>query len=408
MKPSTIAKNATWLMALQISSYIAPFLLLPYLTRTLGTNAFGELAVGWAVSAYMAIFADFGFYLWGVRELSQHKSDCSRLSTLWSAIQSVKLILLGVSLPIMLIASFIVGSSFWLYLFFWLALAGQTLVPGWLYQGLERSFWFLVFNICAQTLAALSTVILVSSPSDLLYVPACSALSWILLSVLANLHVIKSVGIKVARPTAASLKGAIGGSFPLFSANIWVAFYVNLPALTVGFLSTRGETGLFAGAQKIIFAAQALFTPISSAIFPRISALAVGDKQSALAFFKKAVLYTMPIMAIGCLVMFVLHDFVVGIILGSEFQKSGQLLMIMAFGPLLVAANMLLANHLIVAFGHSKKLSKVYALTAAAALIFTPILAFSFGSVGAALSYVLIEVIVFGMLVRTASKISFS
>lgn len=80
----------------------------------------------------------------------------------------------------------------------------------------------------------------------------------------------------------------------------------------------------------------------------------------------------------------------------------------MAFGPLLVAANMLLANHLIVAFGHSKKLSKVYALTAAAALIFTPILAFSFGSVGAALSYVLIEVIVFGMLVRTASKISFS
>ena len=79
----------------------------------------------------------------------------------------------------------------------------------------------------------------------------------------------------------------------------------------------------------------------------------------------------------------------------------------MAFGPLLVAANMLLANHLIVAFGHSKRLPKIYAFTALIALVFVPILVLAFGSYGAAISYMIIELLVFVSLFRVASKISF-
>lgn len=408
MTNSKIAQNATWLMVLQISSYIAPFLLLPYLTRTLKAESFGELAVGWAVAAYLAIFADFGFYLWGVKESAVCRDDKDRLSALWSTIQSVKLVLLGLSLPVMLTAAYIAHSSPYLYLFLWLALAGQTLVPGWLYQGMERSFWFLVFNISAQVAAAVATVAVVSSPSDLIYVPLCSALSWVALTMAANVHAVKSFGIAPRIPKVASLKAAFAGSYPLFSANIWVAFYLNLPALAVGFLSTKTEASLFVGAQKIILAAQALFTPISLAIFPRISALASGDRHNAFAFFKKAALYTLPVMAIGSLAAFVLSDFIIGLILGVGFEKSAQLLRIMAFGPLLVAANILLANHLIVAFGHSKKLPKIYAFTAIAALVFVPALVLLFGSYGAAASYMLIELFVFAALLRIASKISFS
>ena len=42
-------KNGLSLAALQLFSYAVPFLLLPYLSRTLGVAGFGEVALVWAI-----------------------------------------------------------------------------------------------------------------------------------------------------------------------------------------------------------------------------------------------------------------------------------------------------------------------------------------------------------------------
>lgn len=395
-------------MVLQLASYAVPFLLLPYLTRTLGLHAFGEMALAWAVAAYIQIFADFGFYLWGVRESALHRHDGERLSRLWVSIQAVKLSLLFISLLFMLAASKIAGSSVYLYLFLWFAVAGQALMPGWLYQGMEKSFWFLVFSISAQVVAAVATVVFVSSPSELLFVPLCAGISWILFSVLANIDVCKRFNIGFVLPNRAFVYEAVKGAWPLFSANIWVAFYVNLPAFAVGFLSARSEAGQFVGAQKIILAAQALFTPISSALFPHASRIASKDKREAFLFLKKAALVSVSVMFTMSLFVFIFADFIGVLALGSHFEKSGELLRIMAFGPVFVAASMLLSNHYIVALGKASILRRLYMVAAAVSVVLSFLLIGAFDSVGASFVYLLTEAFVFTLLLRAALKISSS
>lgn len=405
---SVIAKNASILMFLQLSSYIVPFLLLPYLTRTLGLHAFGEMAVAWAVAAYIQIFADFGFYLLGVRESALYRHDNERISRLWVSIQGVKMSLLFISLLLMLAFSKISDSSIYLYLFLWLAVVGQTLMPGWLYQGMERSFWFLVFSISAQIVAAVATVVFVSSASDLLLVPLCAGISWMSFAVLANIDVFRRFNIGFALPDKAFVIGVIRDAWPLFSANIWVAFYVNLPAFAVGFLSARSEAGQFVGVQKIIFAMQALFTPISSALFPHASRIASKDKREAFLFLKKAAIVSVSAMAAISIFVFVTADFISALALGSHFEKSGALLRIMAFGPVFVVASMLLSNHYIVALNKAHLLRKLYAITAAVSIILSVLLVGSFDSFGAAFVYLFTEAFVFALLLHTALKISSS
>lgn len=395
-------------MVLQLASYAVPFLLLPYLTRTLGLHAFGEMAVAWAVAAYIQIFADFGFYLWGVRESALCRHDNERISRLWASIQGVKMSLLFISLLLMLAFSKIAGSSIYLYLFLWFAVAGQTLMPGWLYQGTEKSFWFLVFSISAQIVAAVATVVFVSSASDLLFVPLCAGISWVSFAVLANIDVCRRFNIGFVLPDKAFVKEAINGAWPLFSANIWVAFYVNLPAFAVGFLSVRSEAGQFVGAQKIILAMQALFTPISSALFPHASRIASKDKGEAFLFLKKAAIVSVSAMAAISIFVFVTADFISALALGSHFEKSGELLRIMAFGPVFVVASMLLSNHYIVALNKAHLLRRLYTIAAAASIILSVLLVGSFDSVGAAFVYLFTEAFVFALLLRTALKISSS
>lgn len=403
---SKIAQNAGWLMILQLSSYAVPLLLLPYLTRVLGLEAFGELAIAWAVLAYAGIFADFGFYLWGVRECAVNEGDNNKLSTLYSAAILIKSALLGICLFVMIFTAKLADSSVLLYLFLWVALVGQSLMPGWLYQGKQNSFWFLLFNICAQAVSAVLTVILVSKSADLVFVGFSAAFSWGLFALLANIHAKKTYSLSFVLPSFEYLRYALKSAFPLFSANIWVAFYINLPALAVGFLSTRADTAVFTGAQKIVLAIQALFTPISSAVFPRISALALSDARGGAVFFKKIILFTLPVMFAVSALLFGLSDFIVSLAFGTGFEQASLLLRIMSIGPTIVAANMLLANHYIVAFGYASRLTPVYATTAVIALILAFALVPSLGAMGAGMLYVFVEIAVLCGLLLTASKIS--
>jgi len=83
LKSSALFQNASILLFLQLFSYVVPFLLLPYLSRTLGVDGFGSLATLWVLGAYIQILIDFGFYLWATKECAMLKNDSAALSKLW-------------------------------------------------------------------------------------------------------------------------------------------------------------------------------------------------------------------------------------------------------------------------------------------------------------------------------------
>lgn len=402
---SKIAANASMLMFLQIASYIVPFLLLPYLSRVLGAEAFGELSLLWAISAYLGILVDFGFYLWAVKECALIKDDKTRLSKLYSSVTLIKVALsLALLLPTLVI-SVSLDSSVWLYLFMWMTIVAQTLLPVWLYQGSQKVFGYLVFSIIAQISTAIATFLLVQSADALVFVTASSAFSWGIIAYLSNRHVQKEFGITLQRVSFEELKIIIAQAWHIFIANVAISYYVNLPALMVGLLCTKLETGQFMGAQKLIFAIQALITPLSASIFPITSALSKRDIKEANDFVKKLILYTVAVMFVGVNILGFFADDIVRLVLGSEYQKSAKILAIMSIGPLFVALSVIISNHILIVRGHAERLKSLYFIMAIIATLLSYPLIRDYHGIGAAWLYVIIEAGVFAGLVWVSRDI---
>ncbi len=71
----SLRKNVAALYGVQIASYAAPLVTLPWLTRTLGPSGFGQVSFCMAVTNYFVLFADYGFNLSATRQIAVHSDD---------------------------------------------------------------------------------------------------------------------------------------------------------------------------------------------------------------------------------------------------------------------------------------------------------------------------------------------
>lgn len=390
-----IASNASMLLFLQIGSYVVPFLLLPYLSRTLGSSAFGELGLLWAISAYANIIVDFGFYTWATKEASHVHTSQHQLSLLYTTVLFVKLGLLLIILVPMILLSISLDAPIWLYVYMWITIGAQSLMPVWLYQGSGRVFGYLVFSVLAQTLSAILTVVLVKNSNDLIYVTGSSALIWSVIVLLSHTDMKKNFGVKVVLPSRQYIKEVIYGAWHFFVANVAISYYVNLPAIVLGFMASKVEIGVFMAANKLIFAMQALITPISAAIFPYSADLAKRDINKSNEFAKQLVIYTAVIMFIATTILMNFSNEIASVILGKEFNASGRILEIMAIGPMFVALSVIISNHILIVRGHAPKLKSIYIIIATISTVIAYPIIRDYHAIGAAWLYVVVEIFVF-------------
>jgi len=400
-----IASNAIMLLFLQLASYAVPFLLLPYLSRVLENNAFGELSVLWAISAYVGIIADFGFYLWASREASLQRLDKSGLSKLYSAVTVVKITLCLMLLIPMIALSLLFNAPMLLYLFMWITVFGQSLVPVWLYQGTQKVAGYLIFSLLAQMSSAILTLLTVHSSEALIFVTASSALSWGAVAILSNRDVLKKFELSFEIPSKTYLKNVLLGAWHLFIANVAVSYYINLPAIALSLFASKIEVGIFMGAQKIIFALQALFTPVSSAVFPLSSTLAKEDINAANSFAKRLIFFTAIIMLIATWLLGSFSEEIVALVLGKNFKDSAEILAIMSIGPIFVALSVIISNHILIVRGHAARLKNLYFVIAVISTILSYPIIRDFHAKGAGWLYVIVEFIVFIGLVWLARDI---
>lgn len=84
----------TGALFLQLANYILPFLLIPFLTRTLGVSLYGVVAFGLAIVQLACIFTDFGFSLSATRQIATCSHDKILVKKIVGAVHVCKLLLL--------------------------------------------------------------------------------------------------------------------------------------------------------------------------------------------------------------------------------------------------------------------------------------------------------------------------
>ncbi len=269
-----IFKNFSALVILQVGNTLLALLIMPYLIRVLGVGNFGLYSFALSLSLYLVILTDYGFGFTGVKLISVNRHDTHKTSELFHGIQFIKtviliLILSFYALCIMMIDS--LAQHKLLYFISFGILIGQTIVPVWFFQGMEKMKYITIINLMIRAMAVLLIFILVKEPEDFDLAIASQAISFFIAGIFSLALVYKQFKLKFVLPKKSQIKELLISSRHMFFSHVMLSLYKNFNVVLLGFLTSNVEVGLYAAAERIIKAVNSLIAPMSQAIYPNLS-----------------------------------------------------------------------------------------------------------------------------------------
>ena len=317
-----LVKNYSSLGLVQLSNYILPLITLPYLSRILGVNHFGLVMMAQAIMIYLTIITDFGFNLSATKEIATHQNNSRKVSEIFSTVLAIKCILLTISFIILIgivtTIPLLAAHSSLFYLSF-LIVIGNTFLPTFLFQGMEKMSYLAIFNLIAKICFTGLIFILIKSSADYYFVHALWGVSYIIVNIVSFYIIIKTLSINIITPTMSQIKSYWKLSFEYFLSRIAVAIYLNANIIIIGLLLTPIDAGYYSGAEKLIFAITTFYAPLIETVYPYVS------RSKNFRFIKKLLFITISLNSICCIAAYFIAPFLIPIILGSNFMPSIQL-----------------------------------------------------------------------------------
>ena len=159
-----IVSNYFSLLVLQITNYILPLLLIPYLVRILGTEKFGLVMLAQSLCLFVTVIVDFGFSLSGTREIALYRDNKTKMSQIFIAIMFIKsaLIIVAFFLLFVVVMAFERFSvDYEVYFLSFGIVIGQAIFPVWFFQGIEKMKFITIVNLLAKVIFTILVIVFV-------------------------------------------------------------------------------------------------------------------------------------------------------------------------------------------------------------------------------------------------------
>lgn len=152
-------------------------------------------------------------------------------------------------------------------------------------------------------------------------------------------YMIKKVKIKPIRPNPNSILHQYKSSFPFFASRVATTLYSTSNVFVLGLILPSSEVAYYSSADKIVGTTKAGLLPISDSLFPYM----VKKRDYKLIF--KILLFTLPLVVIGIILIFNMSEDIVKFVFGQEFTESAIPLKILILSILVVFPSYLLGTH---------------------------------------------------------------
>lgn len=330
----------TSLGLLQIANFLIPLLIIPIITRVLGTAIFGQVSYAQNIVSYLTLVVNYGFEYSATHQIAIAGNDKEQQQRIfWSVVYS-KIVLLFVSALILLILILSIdriGVDWRLYLYTALINIGVVFFPTWYLQGVQDMQKMAWINFVIKAVGALLVITLIHRAEQYRLYPLILSLSSIAVGIGAFIYVIKHYKIEFVPIDTATLKQTLAPGGVIFLNQVFVSLYTTVNFTLLGVYLSDGDLGIFSGAQRIILAANAcVVLPISTAVFPEMSRLYADNKEQAKALFRRVLLLSGAASAMVGGIIWLLAPWIIRILLGADFMASVHPLRMMAILPCLV------------------------------------------------------------------------
>ncbi|MDD7771860.1 MAG: oligosaccharide flippase family protein [Firmicutes bacterium] len=316
--------NTVMLYILQFSTYLLNFIVVPYESRVLKPELYGVLGLATAIMVYFQLVIDFGFILSATEEVSRNRNDTNKLRSLLTSVTVGKLVLSVFSAVCLFILCRIIPQ--WrehtgFFMLFLAATALNSLMPDFIYRGLEKMTAITVRAVAIKAFFAGMIFVFLREPDDLLLIPILNIIGNALALVFIYLHLSRKLHITFGRFDLTEFKSSFKKSLYFFFSRIASSIYTAGNTIILSILTNNGGTvGLYTAAEKVTTTAKSAMTPISDSLYPYMI------KNRDFKLIRKILAIFMPIILLGCGVVFVYAEPLCLWFFGAEYAGTGQIL----------------------------------------------------------------------------------
>lgn len=347
-----LLKNTLMLELLQVSTYVLALVAVPYETRVLGPEMYGVLGAATAIMVYFQLVVDFGFLLSATEQVASHREDRNYLRRLLTAVTANKLVLAAGSALILLGLCAIVPA--WrpktgLYFLFFLATVFTSMMPDYLYRGLENMTAVTVRTVAIRAFFTGAIFIFLKKPEDLWVVPVLNIIGNGTAMVFAYADLAKRFKVSFAKISVRDAVDTMKRSATFFLSRIASTAYTALNTIILDLIALGGgATGFYTAADKLITTGKNVLTPISDSMYPYMA------RNRDFKLVKKLLLIAMPPITVFCAVCFIWAEPLCIFLLGEEYGPAGQVLRAMLPVGIITLPNYILGFPTLTAMGLSK------------------------------------------------------
>lgn len=390
-----IVRNAISIAAMQASSLLMGLVLMPYITRLFGSATLGINSFGAAVAGYFGILGTLGLPLYGVREVARVRDNPHDLQQVASRGITYQLLFTGISTVLFALWVLLQTPSERPYLLlFCLLLMGTATDLVWLYGGLER---FDRIAIRTVTMRALGTglVLLVVRRADQFWLFIVIQQGAVLVSNVFYWLTLKRVGIRIALASIVeTLRTMLRPASALFLPILMTTILISLDRVILGYLAPRSELAIYDYSARLARIGITLISVLGNVMFPRLTnLLGQGEQGEFNRMLGQQIRVGLLIGLFAAGGLFSIATPLCSILLGDTFAGADGILRIVSLPIFLSGMGLYFVG---VTLKRENRVLKGLIISAVAIIIVDTLLIPKLGAKGAAIGYVVSELILQG------------
>lgn len=321
----SLLENTIMLYILQFSNMALGMLTQGYKMRVLGVELVGLLGAGQYAANFFLIFMDFGFLLSATAKISARRDDKRELSRILSCVVAAKVLFALASIGVLtflIVPKLESTGEILAYCFFLLSTIAVTMLPDYMYRGLEQMSAITVRAVSIKLVATTLVFLLVRRPEDFYLSPLCTAIGNLGALAFVYWHLRSKVGVGFVRVSVKEVWTEIKDSSQFLLSRMAASINSNLNGLLLKhampdtgvdmYHSAAIATGLYTNADTVITAARNGMSPIADSLYPHMM------KHRNFKIIKKAMLFVYPVILAGCAFVFTFAKPLLTLWLGPE------------------------------------------------------------------------------------------
>lgn len=394
-------KNFFSLSIFQIIELLIPLITIPLIISKVGAEKFGLISFALIFTFFFQLIIDFGFNTIAIRDISINENDKEKIEKIFNDTINSKLLLsfLCFFVFLIIILSFKkFNTDVSLYLFTFFSLVFQSLIPGWLFQGLQISKFITISSFIGRFSYLLLIVFFIKSKENFLLIPIFNGGGYLISLIILLSFAYYKLQIRYKTIQKQDFLNQLSKGKYMFFSEIKLYFISYFNILLLGLISGNMAIAYFVGAEKILRAICSFFVPIQNSLFPILSVKLNNNKTEAIVLINKILGIAIGVLVSFCLLLLLFSEEIIILILGKEMNNSIIVFKILVFLPLLTFLDVFFGKQILL---NLKKEKDFFRVVLCMAIINTPMIYFfitNYSYIGASISQLITQLLLaFGM-----------